>query len=117
MGRDIEFAKNLEHRTLVFAIKIIHFSKHLGNGIKQKIIRNQLTKAGTSIGANYRDANRSRSKADFKSKIEICLSEASEVQYWMEIIKGLEWANKTNIGLLTESTQLVALFTSILKNL
>jgi four helix bundle protein len=37
-------------------------------------------------GANYREANRSRSKADFKSKIRICESEASETQYWLEVI-------------------------------
>jgi len=41
---------------------------------------NQITKSGTSIGANYREANRSRSKADFKNKILICASEASEVR-------------------------------------
>jgi len=53
---------------------------------ESKVIKNQLTKSGTSMGANYREANRSRSKADFKSKIRICESEVSETQYWLEII-------------------------------
>lgn len=76
MNDRIEFAKKLEYRTIQFAIKIIHLSALLGNSPEQKVIRNQLTKSGTSIGANYREANRSRSKADFKNKIKICLSEA-----------------------------------------
>ena len=54
-------------------------------------MKTQLTKAGTSIGANYREANRSRSKADFRNKIEICESEASETEYWLEIILDLKW--------------------------
>ncbi|GAI76832.1 unnamed protein product [marine sediment metagenome] len=45
-----------------------------------------MTKSGTSIGANYREANRARSKADFKNKIKICESETSETQYWLEVI-------------------------------
>ena len=50
------------------------------------MIRTQITKSGTSIGANYREANRARSKADFKNKIDICKSEASETQYWLKVI-------------------------------
>jgi len=73
-----EFAKNLEKRTRNFAIRIIHLSSKLPNTPEGKVIRNQLTKAGTSIGANYREANRSGSKADFRNKIKICESEASE---------------------------------------
>ena len=61
----IEFAKKLEIRTLKFAINIIRLSASLGNMSEHKVIRNQLTKSGTSIGANYIEANRSRSKADF----------------------------------------------------
>jgi four helix bundle protein len=56
-----------------------------------RVIRNQITKSGTSIGANYREANRARSKADFKNKIKICESEASETQYWLEMISELNF--------------------------
>jgi four helix bundle protein len=52
-----------------------------------KVLRNQITKSGTSIGANYREANRSRSRADFQNRIKICESEASETQYWLEVIR------------------------------
>jgi len=81
-----EFAKKLEKRTLEFAIAIIKLSAKLPNTPEGRVVRTQITKAGTSIGANYREANRARSKSDFRNKIKICESEASECQYWLEII-------------------------------
>jgi four helix bundle protein len=113
-----EFSKMLESRTKAFAIRIIKLSVFLPNTVEGKIIRNQMTKAGTSIGANYREANRARSKADFKNKIKICESEASETGYWLEIINALEWIeNKELEPVLAESNELLAIFTSIGKNL
>ena len=53
-----EFSKKLEVRTKAFAIRIIKLSP---NTVESRIVRNQLTKAGTSIGANYREANLGRS--------------------------------------------------------
>jgi four helix bundle protein len=73
-----EFSRMLEERTKALAIKIIRLSAILPNTVESRVVRNQFTKAGTSIGANYREANRSRSRADFKNKIKICESEASE---------------------------------------
>jgi len=59
----------LEKRTRKFAVQIIRLSTALPNTPEGKVIRNQITKSGTSIGANYREANRARSKADFKKEI------------------------------------------------
>ena len=75
-----QFAKELEKRTRKFAVRIIRLSTGLPNTPEGRAIRYQITKSGTSIGANYREANRARSKADFKNKINICESEASETQ-------------------------------------
>lgn len=75
-----EFAKKLESRTRQFGISIIKLSSSLPNSFEGKVIRNQITKSGTSVGANYREANRSRSKRDFKNKIKISESEASETE-------------------------------------
>ena len=72
-------------------MQIIRLSTTLPNTPEGKVIRNQITKSGTSIGANYREANRARSKPDFKNKIAICESEASETQYWLEVIVETEW--------------------------
>jgi four helix bundle protein len=113
-----DFSKMLESRTKAFAIRIIKLSTILPNTVEGKIIRNQLTKAGTSIGANYREANRARSRADFRNKIKICESEGNETCYWLEIIKVLNWVeNKELESMLTESNELLAIFTSIGKTL
>jgi len=78
-----EFGRQLEIRTKKFAISIFKLSSALFDTIEYKVIKYQLTKSGSSIGANYREANRSRSKADFRNKIKICESEASETVYWL----------------------------------
>jgi four helix bundle protein len=110
-----EFSKQLQMRTKAFAICIIRLSAALPNTVEGRIVRNQLSKSGTSVGANYREANRSRSKADFKNKIRICESESNESCYWLEIVDELKWTDATH--LLTESNELLAIFTSIGKNL
>jgi len=109
-----EFAKKLEKRTLEFAIAIIKLSARLPNTPEGRVVRTQITKAGTSIGANYREANRARSKSDFRNKIKICESEASECQYWLEIIIEIDWLKQEETkSEFNESSELLALFTSI----
>ena len=73
----------------------------------------QLLKSGTSIGANYREANRAESHDDFIHKLGIVEKEASETQYWLELF------NEAQIGreeerrwLLQEATELLAIFTA-----
>ena len=113
-----EFAKELEKRTRKFAVKIIQLSIKLPNSQESRVIKNQITKSGTSIWANYREANRARSKADFKSKIKICEGESSETLYWLEIIKDVELLSKDEmIWEITECSELLAIFSSIGKNL
>jgi four helix bundle protein len=116
--RDIKkFAKELEKRTKQFAIDIIRLSMTLPNTPEGRTIRNQLTKAGTSVGANYREANRSRSKKDFRNKIAICESEASETQYWLQVIAGVGWKSWDELQVdYDECSELLAIFTSIGKN-
>ncbi len=111
---NIEFSKLLESRTKKFAIAIIKLSASLLNTTELKVIKNQITKSGTSIGANYREANRSRSKADFLNKIKICESEASETVYWLEILIELNSVENKNIQLiLAEAKEILAIFTSV----
>ncbi|WP_372937287.1 four helix bundle protein [Seonamhaeicola sp.] len=109
-----EFAKKLELRTRQFGISILKLSSSLPNSTEGKVIRNQITKSGTSIGANYREANRSRSKKDFKNKIQISESEASETEYWLELISDLEWVKNQELkAIMKEAKELLAIFTSI----
>ncbi len=109
-----EFGRELEKRTRKFAIKIIRLSAKLPNTPEARVIRNQVTKSGSSVGANYREANRARSRADFKNKIAICESEASETQYWLEIIVEVEWFSWEQIKHeYKDCSELLAIFSSI----
>ena len=109
-----QFAKELEERTRKFAVRIIRLSTTLPNAPESIVIRNQITKSGTSVGANYREANRSRSRADFKNKIKICESEASETQYWLEVIVETGWLPWDKVkSEYEECSELLAIFTSI----
>jgi len=69
-----EFSKKHEQRTRQFALKIIKLSCSFPDYPEGRVIRHQITKSGTSIGANYREANRARSKADFANKIKIIIT-------------------------------------------
>ena len=109
-----EFGLQLELRTKKFAIAIVKLSAGLPNNSEGFVIRNHLTKSGTSIGANYREVNRSRSKADFYNKIKISESEANETAYWIEIIQELNWVVNSIIEPINkEANELLAIFTSI----
>ena len=113
-----EFSKQMETRTKKFAISIIKLSTSLPRTEEGRVIKNQITKSGTSVGANCREANRARSKADFINKIKICESEASETMFWIELIIELKWTSLENAQtILNEADELVAIFTSIGKKL
>ncbi len=113
-----EFAKKLEKRTRQFAVRIIRLSTRLPNSPEGQVIKTQLTKAGTSVGANYREANRARSKADFRNKMQISEGECSETQYWLEVIVEadmLPWKEvKPDYD---ECSEILAIFTSALDSL
>jgi four helix bundle protein len=111
-----EFAKEFEQRTKEFAVRIIKLASMLTKKPEGKVVCYQLVKSGTSIGANYREANRSVSSADFKNKISICTKEASETQYWLEVIidAGLISIEKVD-KLHKECSEILAIFTKILR--
>lgn len=71
-----------------FAVKIVKLTDEIqGKGV----LKNQILKSGTSIGANIHEANYAQSKADFVSKLQIALKECYETEYWLELF------SKTNI--------------------
>ena len=108
-----DFGRGLEDRTQKFAFRVIQLSSTLPNTPEGRVVRNQFTKSGTSIGANYREVNRSRSKADFIHKLKICESEASETIFWLKIMKDQFWGNKEEVQyLIKESEELLGIFTS-----
>lgn len=108
-----EFAKQLEKRTQKFAANIVLLSKKVPHTPEGRRIRDQLTGSGTSIGANYREANRARSPRDFRNKMHICEGECSETQYWLEVIvdaKMLEW--EVVKPMYEECSEILGIFTS-----
>ena len=74
--------------SIEFAVKIVKLTDEIqGKGV----LKNQILKSGTSIGANIHEANYAQSKADFISKLQIALKECYETEYWLKLF------SKTNI--------------------
>ena len=69
-----------------FALRIIELNKYMVNEKKEYVLSNQILRSGTSIGANVKEAIRGQSKADFYAKLNIALKEASETEYWLELL-------------------------------
>jgi len=106
--------QHLEERTKEFALRIIRFVAGLPKNKFADTLGYQLLKSGTSVGANYREANRAESKRDFVHKIGVVEKECSESQYWLELFESANIGNKDERRwLLKESGELLAIFTSI----
>jgi len=106
--------KELEERTRRFAVDVIRFAGGFSSSSAGRVVSTQLLKSGTSIGANYREANRGVSRRDFAHRIGIAEKEASETCYWLEICSeaGLG-ASDACQALLQEANELLAIFTSV----
>jgi len=106
----------LEKRTKLFALKIIEFVATLPNSKPGDVIEYQLVKAGTSIGSNYREANRAESRNDFIHKIGIVEKESSETLYWLELSEDANFGDpEKRRWLLQEASELLAIFASTSK--
>ncbi|HLB60528.1 MAG TPA: four helix bundle protein [Patescibacteria group bacterium] len=105
---------NLEDRTLEFSLRIIRLCKALSHDRINDRLVNQLIRSGTSIGANYREANETDTKKDFKNRIRITKKEAKETIYWLELIIEANLNIRKRITpLLEESRELMKIFASI----
>jgi len=123
--------RELEERTKAFALRVVRFVSGLPKSKVTDVLGYQLLcpepfvpgpkdqgpveglKAGTSTGANYREANRAESHNDFVHKIGIVEKEASETQYWMELFKEADIGDsEEGSWLLQESGELLAIFTA-----
>jgi four helix bundle protein len=77
---------DLEDRTGIFGEEIIKFCKSIKQDVITKPIINQIIRSGTSVGANYCEANGASSKKDFKNKIYICKKEIQETKHWLRMM-------------------------------
>jgi four helix bundle protein len=106
----------LKRRTKEFAKAIIAFCQQLPDTPEGRLIRGQLFRAGTSVGANYRAACRGRSKAEFVAKLGIVLEEADESEYWLEIVHEMRFMGpEAVVPLLREAGELIAIFVTSIK--
>ncbi len=103
--------EELRHRTKRFALRIIHLFRHQPRSTEAQVLGKQLLRSGTSVGANYRAAGRSRSKAEFASKIGIVVEEADETVFWLECLVESEIVKEELLkDLIAEANELVAIF-------
>ena len=106
----------LSVRTKEFALRVIRLYCTLPKSTQAQVLGKQVLRSGTSVGANYREAKRSRSKSEFIAKIGDCLKELDETSYWLELLveSGIIPLTKTQ-ALQQECNELIAILTTISK--
>ena len=111
MGTD-----ELKKRTKEFALRVIKLAGALPNSTIGRVIKGQLLRCGTSVGANYRAAKRAKSTADFINKMGTVEEEADESMYWMELIVEADLMSEKRISdLYNEADEILAMVVSSIK--
>jgi four helix bundle protein len=101
---------DLRDRTKQFALNVIRFCKTLPDNAECRVIRDQLLRSATSVGANYRAACHARSRKDFIAKLALVEEEADESQFWLELLDELDiGANDAVTELRNEAHQLASM--------
>jgi four helix bundle protein len=100
-------------RTKGFSLRILDLVDHLPRTMSGRAIGGQLVRSGTSVGANYRAACRSRSRAEFAAKLGIVAEEADETVFWLELLRDANFLPAGKLSeLLREANELTAIFTA-----
>ena len=106
----------IKTKSFLFAIRIVNLYKVLVGENKEFVISKQLLRSGTSIGANIREAEHAESKADFIHKLSISLKEASETEYWLDLLKETGYLNNSEyISIQNDIKEILKLLISIIK--
>jgi four helix bundle protein len=108
---------DLEERTAVFGERVIRLAKKIPSSVVNETLIRQFVRCGTSIGANYGEANDAESKKDFRHKIGICRKESKETMYWLRmIVASEEELRDAAAELWQEAKELNLIFGAIRKN-
>jgi four helix bundle protein len=108
--------EDLRGRTQEFALRIIRMFAALPRGTLAQVLGKQVLRSGTSVGANYREAFRARSKSEFISKMGDCLKELEETAYWLELLAESSVLPEAKLSSpRQECDELLAIFTTISK--
>ena len=85
--------------------------------MKEYVMSKQVLRCGTSIGANVKEALRAQSKADFRAKMNIALKEASETEYWLELLHESDDISEEQFqSIIADNIEIIKILTSIVKN-
>ena len=119
MSSEVQISKikkyDLEERSARFGEEIIEFVKILSKNETNNVLIGQLVRSGTSLGANYMEADGAESKKDFYHKIAICKKEAKETKHWLRMIaKGNPDKIEECRRLWQEAQELTLIFSSII---
>jgi four helix bundle protein len=108
---------DLKERTKRFALRIIRLYGAIAkNDVAAQVIGKQLLRSGTSVGAQYREGTRARSRAEFLSKVEASLQELEETRYWFELlVESGTMSEKRLQPLAEEARELTAMLTASAK--
>lgn len=116
MSDEQETKSDLSTRTRQLAVRVIRLSGRLTKSFEARTIRGQLFRSGTAVGAHYSEARRSRSPAEFISKIETALQELDETGYWLDLLAESEIVKPHMlVGLRDEVNQLTAMLVASAK--
>jgi four helix bundle protein len=103
-------------KSKAFAVRIVRLYQHLADKKKEFVISKQLLRSGTSIGANVREAVQAQSHKDFAAKMGIALKEASESEYWLELLAETDYLTENEYASMAKSCgELNKLLTAIVK--
>jgi four helix bundle protein len=104
---------SLRERTKAFAVRIVRLYSALPKDPAAQVVGKQLLRSGTSVGAHYREAQRSRSRAEFISRVEVGIQELEESDYWVDLLIECEIVLAERLkGLKQETRELLAMLTS-----
>ena len=85
--------------------------------MKEYVMSKQVLRSGTSIGANVKEALRAQSRADFRAKMNIALKEASETEYWLELLHESDYITEEQFqSIIADNIEIIKILTSIVKN-
>jgi|SRR6516225_8392261 four helix bundle protein len=108
--------RDLKIRTREFAMRVIRLYGALPNATVAQVLGKQLLRSGTSVGAHYREATRSRSDAEFITKLEVGLQELEESAYWLELLIEAKVISKKRLDdRCQEINELIAIFITCVK--
>jgi four helix bundle protein len=106
----------IKDKSYKFAVRIVGLYKYLANEKKEYVLSRQVLRSGTSIGANIKEATQAESRGDFIHKMAIALKEASEPEYWLELLKETDFLNQEHYdSIQADCQELLRLLTSIVK--